>query len=69
MNTDEAIALAGSRRELAKLLGITTQATYLWKGTVPELRVYQLRDRMGASQSLPRVSTTDSSPSAVPPGD
>jgi hypothetical protein len=30
MNTSEAVALAGSVRKLAKVLGISTQAIYNW---------------------------------------
>lgn len=34
---------AGGRRQLAALLGITTQAIFAWKGEVPELRMFQLK--------------------------
>lgn len=44
MDTDKAIQLAGSIRELAAVLGLTTQAIYAWGPTVPKLRMYELRE-------------------------
>ena len=69
MNTSEAIELAGSVRKLAKVLGISTQAIYNWGGQVPELRVYQLRDRMATQypSSLPPLAAT--APPLPRPGD
>lgn len=43
MKTEEAIKKAGSRAALARILGIRPQATYVWKGALPEGRVWQLR--------------------------
>ena len=43
VKTTDVLANAGGRRKLAELLGVTTQALYLWGDDVPELRVYQLR--------------------------
>lgn len=43
MTIKKAIALAGTRRDLADLLGISTQATYQWKRKLPPARVEQLR--------------------------
>jgi hypothetical protein len=69
MNTSEAVELAGSVRKLAKVLGISTQAIYNWGGTVPELRVYQLRDRMALQYPSSPAPMPASSPSLAPPGD
>ena len=43
MTTRQAIIKAGTRRTLAELLGISTQATYKWGRMVPAARVEQLR--------------------------
>ena len=64
MNTSEAVALAGSVRKLAKVLGISTQAIYNWGSQVPELRVYQLRDRMATPASQ---VAGNQYPSSLPP--
>ena len=69
MNTSEAVALAGSVRKLAKVLGISTQAIYNWGGQVPELRVYQLRDRMATQYPSSLPSLAASAPSLPRPGD
>jgi len=45
MNTKQAVALAGTKYKLAKLLGITPQAVQAWGDTIPALRLYQLRER------------------------
>lgn len=42
MNKHEFIKLAGSQRELAKLLGISQPAVSAWK-TVPQARIWQLK--------------------------
>lgn len=48
MTKHEAIALFdGSVRKLAEALGITEQAVHQWGETVPELRVYQIREITG----------------------
>ena len=44
MKTDNAIKLAGSSTELAAILGITLSAISQWGESVPELRVYKLRE-------------------------
>jgi len=46
MKTDEAAALFGSKRKLAEALGITEQAVYQWGEKVPELRLYQIKEKM-----------------------
>jgi len=43
MRTSEAIEYFGTRRKLAELLGISTQATYDWGDEIPELRAYQIQ--------------------------
>jgi predicted transcriptional regulator len=42
MNKHEFIKLAGSQRELAKLLGISQPAVSAWK-EVPQARIWQLK--------------------------
>jgi len=42
MDKETAIKKAGSVRKLAALFGIRHQAVYAWR-TIPQLRVYQLR--------------------------
>jgi predicted transcriptional regulator len=42
MNKDKFIALAGSQRDLAKLLGISQAAVSQWK-EVPPGRIWQLK--------------------------
>jgi biotin operon repressor len=42
MDKNHFIKLAGSQRELGKLLGISQAAIAQWKN-VPKLRIYQLR--------------------------
>ena len=44
MDTKAAIELAGGIRQLAEMLGLSTQAVYAWGDTVPKLRMYELRD-------------------------
>jgi len=44
MKTSEAIKLFGSVKALADALEITVHAIYQWGESVPELRVYQIRD-------------------------
>ena len=46
MKTDEAAAIFGSKRKLAEALGITEQAVYQWGEKVPELRLYQIKEKM-----------------------
>lgn len=46
MTMDEAVAIFGSKRKLAEALGITEQAVYQWGDKVPELRLYQIREKM-----------------------
>ncbi len=43
MNIKKAITLAGSQSELARILGITRAAVNHWK-TIPQLRIYQLKE-------------------------
>jgi len=43
MLKQEAIKLAGSQAKLAKLLGITRGAVWLWGEDVPVMRIYQLK--------------------------
>lgn len=48
MTKQQAIDLFdGSVRKLAEALGITEQAVHQWGDTVPELRVYQIREIVG----------------------
>jgi predicted transcriptional regulator len=42
MNKQDLIKLAGSQRELAKLLGISQPAVSSWK-QVPQARIWQLK--------------------------
>ena len=42
MDKETAIKKAGSVRKLAAMFGIKHQAVYAWR-TIPQLRVYQLR--------------------------
>lgn len=45
MTKDEAIALFGSRAEMARALGVTRQAVSKWdKDKLPPLRVYQIKE-------------------------
>lgn len=45
MTKKEALDLFdGSARALAEALGITEQAVHQWGDTVPELRVYQIKE-------------------------
>lgn len=43
MNTKDAIALAGSREELAKVLGVAAITTYRWNPDLPQHRADRLR--------------------------
>ena len=43
MEKNQAIKLAGSQVELAKLLGISQPAVSAWKNVVPKARVWQLK--------------------------
>lgn len=43
MKKSEAIKLAGSIKELAKLLDISQAAISMWGEDVPKMRVFQLR--------------------------
>jgi len=45
MKTQIAIKKAGSGAELARILGVTRQALTIWKPNLPQLRVYQLKER------------------------
>lgn len=45
MKTSTAIKLAGSAKALAGILGITQAAVSQWGEMVPELRIYQLREK------------------------
>ena len=42
MTKEQAIKLAGSQSELAKLLNISQAAVSMWKVNVPKMRVWQL---------------------------
>jgi len=44
MTTQQAIQLAGSQAELAKLLKISRSAVCQWNNRIPELRMRQLKD-------------------------
>ena len=44
MTKSDLIRLAGSQRELARILGISFPAVCQWKEQIPELRLRQLRD-------------------------
>ena len=43
MLKQQAIQLAGSQAKLAKLLGITRGAVWLWGEDIPVMRIYQLK--------------------------
>ena len=43
MDIHQAITLAGSQSELARIFGITRAAVNHWK-TIPPLRLYQLKE-------------------------
>lgn len=66
MKTNEAIKIFGNVKALAKALGISDKAVYKWKGTVPRLRSYQIRDIQAAGflladskmESIPETSST-----------
>jgi biotin operon repressor len=42
LTKEQAIQLAGSQAKLARLLGISRGAVWLWK-TIPQARIWQLR--------------------------
>lgn len=44
MELNSLIKRAGSVRAIAEALGLTTQAVYKWGGTIPKLRVYELKE-------------------------
>jgi DNA-binding Xre family transcriptional regulator len=44
MDKKDAIKLAGSAAELARVLGISRQAVSRWSGKLPPLQVYRLRE-------------------------
>lgn len=44
MTVEKAIEIFGSRKAIADALGIKVQAVYQWKGVVPRLRVYQIKE-------------------------
>ena len=44
MTKEDAIKLAGSQSELARILGISEPAVSQWKEQIPELRLRQLKD-------------------------
>ena len=44
MTKTHLIRLAGSQRELARILGISYPAVCQWKEQIPELRLRQLKD-------------------------
>jgi transcriptional repressor of cell division inhibition gene dicB len=44
MTLEIALQHFGNRYRLAKALGIKPQAIYQWKGKIPELRQYQIRE-------------------------
>ena len=44
MKTSKAIKLAGSKVELARILGVKRQAVHQWVPNLPPLRVFQLRE-------------------------
>lgn len=43
MNTEDAIKLAGGRKELAKILGVASITTYRWNPDLPQHRADRLR--------------------------
>jgi hypothetical protein len=44
MTKTDLIRLAGSQRELAKILSVSFPAVCQWKEKIPELRLRQLKD-------------------------
>lgn len=43
MKTETAMALAGGRKQLADILGVTSLTTYRWKPDLPRMREFQLK--------------------------
>lgn len=60
MTTDEAIAALGidGVKDLALTLQISVQAVYLWKGSVPKLREYEIRE-IAAQRAARSVAQPD----------
>lgn len=46
MKKSTAIELAGSRRKLARLFGISGSAVSQWGEDIPPLRAFQLREKL-----------------------
>lgn len=56
MTTDQAIEHFKSVRQLAAALGISVQAVYGWRGTVPPLREYQIREILARRLEIERAA-------------
>ena len=50
MTLNEALVYYGSVRKIAEALGLSVQAVYAWGDTVPDLRAYQLREKIAMSK-------------------
>ena len=63
MDTKTAESLAGGRKELCALLGVSSPAVSMWKGRVPQNRVWQLKAlRPGWFSEQVALATESSAP-------
>jgi len=46
VTVDELIKIYGSRKEIARVLGIHVSSVYQWGNRVPPLRVYQFKEML-----------------------
>lgn len=60
MTVAEAVRRFGSKRRIAKLLGISPQAVSYWGRFVPKLREYELAGMASAEPPIPPASTAES---------
>ena len=56
MTTNEAVAIFGSKAEIARALGISRASVTEWGEKIPELRVYQLREILVERQTQNRTA-------------
>ncbi len=52
---DRAIAFFGSIEQLAQVLGISRQAIYMWGGTIPKLRAFEIEAKSGGKLKLDQL--------------
>ena len=62
MTVDEAVKHFGNKAGIARALDITPAAVYQWGDKVPELRAYQLRQKI---EALTEIAKPDSSTQAA----